>query len=48
MAENENMKTEMEIAAIATHEMFINFIRAGFNEDQALALVIASIGGLAR
>lgn len=31
----------LDEAAIATHELYAAYLRAGFNRDQALALVIA-------
>jgi hypothetical protein len=31
--------TQMVMAGIATHEMFVSFVRGGFTEDQALKLV---------
>lgn len=31
----------LDEAAVACHEMFMAYVRAGFNEDQALRLVIA-------
>lgn len=35
--------TELAVAAVQTHELFRAYIDAGFNEQQALQLVIAII-----
>jgi hypothetical protein len=39
-----SMLTPMEMMAIALNEMFKAFIKAGFSEDQALYLVVETMG----
>jgi hypothetical protein len=37
------MITPMMEGSIAVHETFINYVKAGFSEDQAMQLLIAHI-----
>jgi len=41
----ENERVTIEDNAVAIHEVFLSYCKAGFTEDQAMQLVIAHING---
>jgi hypothetical protein len=48
MSEDPKFMSELAVSAISAHEMYIEYVKAGFSAEQSLQLVIAILATVIR